>query len=196
MLGSIRAEEEILRLNSLLVGAVAGALATLPMTMVMSRLSRELSDVEEEDLPPETVTENLSSKLGAEGWVEEVGPGLAASIVHYGAGAVAGAAYGPLSKLSRGQPVASGIGYGIAVWAASYGGWLPALRLYPPLKKQSRRRAGLILASHIVWGATLGVLVAATRAVEEASEEAEREARRQKPRPQEPDRTREDVYAL
>ena len=57
-----------------------------------------------------------------------------------------------------GPRLASGIAWGLAVWATSYLHVLPALRLMPkPGRDESGRQVG-IAVSHVVYGASLGVL--------------------------------------
>jgi hypothetical protein len=48
--------------------------------------------------------------------------------------------------------------YGLAVWSASYLGWLPAVGLYRSALDDSPRRNLLMLSAHVVWGACLGAL--------------------------------------
>ena len=55
-------------------------------------------------------------------------------------------------------PIASGVGYGLAVWAGSYLGFLPALGLHPPATRESPGRNVMNIGAHLVWGATLGAV--------------------------------------
>lgn len=43
---------------------------------------------------------------------------------------------------------------GAAIWAGSYFGWVPALGILTPASEHPRRRNALMIAAHIVWGAT------------------------------------------
>ena len=77
----------------------------------------------------------------------------AATLAHFGFGAAAGAAYGAL----RNEPtLASAIRYGLAVWTVSYFGWVPAFGFLTPAHRHPVRRSALMIAAHVVWGATLG----------------------------------------
>jgi hypothetical protein len=85
-------------------------------------------------------------------------PNLAATLAaHFGFGAATGALFAAGSKeLQHQYPVAAGIGYGLCVWAGSYLGWVPGLRLMPPATRQPAARNIMMIAAHVVWGATLG----------------------------------------
>lgn len=51
-----------------------------------------------------------------------------------------------------------GIVFGLSVWAASYEGWLPVANVLPPAHRDKPGRASSIIAAHIVYGITLGLL--------------------------------------
>ena len=71
---------------------------------------------------------------------------------HFIYGAVAGAMYPLLTRMR--SPVA-GAGYGVAVWIISYLGWLPIAHLLAPATRHPLKRNLLMVAVHVVWGATL-----------------------------------------
>ena len=79
---------------------------------------------------------------------------------HVGYGTTVGALYGPLSQRVKGPAVVKGMGYGVVVWAVSYLGLLPALGLMRPATQHAPQRNALMIAAHLVWGATLGLLTA------------------------------------
>jgi uncharacterized membrane protein YagU involved in acid resistance len=78
---------------------------------------------------------------------------------HFGYGAATGAIYAPMAIENRWPPLIGGVGFGLAVWAASYLGLLPAVRLLSPATEHPLRRNALMITAHAVWGATLGLLV-------------------------------------
>ncbi|HAE50229.1 MAG: hypothetical protein CMO30_07955 [Tistrella sp.] len=41
------------------------------------------------------------------------------------------------------------------MWAASYLGWIPAARILKPATRHPWRRNLLMIAAHLVWGASL-----------------------------------------
>jgi len=70
--------------------------------------------------------------------------------------------FGPLSlreSFRRDLPTrpkqAGGSGYGLAIWAASYLGWIPAAGILTPATKHRASRNLLMLAAHVVWGTAL-----------------------------------------
>ena len=70
-------------------------------------------------------------------------------LAHLGYGALTGALYAALPR----RP--SGFVYGPAIWALSYLGWLPGLRILKPAQHHPAKRNLLMLAVHLVWGGTL-----------------------------------------
>jgi uncharacterized membrane protein YagU involved in acid resistance len=138
-------------------GAAAGLAATVPMTAVMEGVRRILPPHEQDPLPPRQITERAAEAAGVADDMTEGEKDAAAAASHFAFGAGAGALYGLLAPhLPRGT--AGGVAYGLAVWAGSYLGWLPAAGLYKrPEHEPAGRHADLIL-SHIVWGVALGLL--------------------------------------
>ena len=59
--------------------------------------------------------------------------------------------------------------YGLGVWAMSYLGWIPAVRILTPAHRHPLRRNLLMIAAHIVWGLTLSKSL---REMENAADEA------------------------
>jgi hypothetical protein len=54
-------------------------------------------------------------------------------------------------------PAAAGVSWGLAVWAGSYQGWLPAAKILRPATEQPARRTLLMIGAHVVWGMVLGI---------------------------------------
>lgn len=73
-----------------------------------------------------------------------------------------GAAYGVAAAL---RPAlagpATGVAAGLAVWAGSYLGWLPAAGLHPSPGRDRPGRPAAMVASHAAFGAALGAGVRA-----------------------------------
>ena len=144
----------------LLAGALAGLAATVPMTIAMEAMHRRLPRRQRYPLPPRKVTMRAAGAAGVRHKLDEserLGLTLAA---HFGYGTGAGALYGPLSRSVKGPAAVKGMGYGLLVWAGSYLGLLPALGLLSPATDHPPRRNALMIAAHLVWGATLGLLTA------------------------------------
>lgn len=140
------------------IGAVAGVVATAAMTLAAQALFRRLPKAERYPLPPRELTERVAGWAGVRGRLGE--PGLKATTLasHFGFGAAAGGLYAPLFLGGRPPPMANGVGYGLAVWAASYLGWIPALGLLRPATEHPARRTALMIAVHVVWGSVVGLV--------------------------------------
>jgi uncharacterized membrane protein YagU involved in acid resistance len=80
------------------------------------------------------------------------------ALAHFAFGTAAGAVYGAAFG-SRRASVGSGLAYGLAVWAAAYGVGLPSLGLHPAATQDTDDRNEVLIASHAVWGAVLGMFV-------------------------------------
>lgn len=143
--------------RDLVIGAAAGIAATIAMTVVADRLHRRLPQRERYPLPPRELTERSARAVALDRQLGERGLQAASLASHFGFGAAAGALY-PLCPGRERHPVASGVAYGLAVWTASYFGWVPALGLLPPADEHPRRRSALMIVVHVVWGGTLGLL--------------------------------------
>lgn len=148
-----------------IAGALAGFLATLPMTAVMSAGRRRLPAAERYPMPPRLITERMTG--GHDG--EEAQRRLTA-LLHYAYGAASGAAYACLAEPGR-TGAATGTAYGLLVWAGSYLGWIPAAGILHPATRHPRDRVAVMLAAHVVWGGGTGLL---TRLLEETGRHEDR----------------------
>jgi hypothetical protein len=144
--------------RELCAGAAAGAIATLPMTAVMEGVRRTLPRSEQDPIPPRQITERAAESAGIADDMTDRQKDAATAAAHLGFGAGAGALYGLLGRLLPGGPAAGGVGYGLAVWASSYLGWLPATGLYKHPRDEPAGRHAKTILSHAVWGACLGLL--------------------------------------
>jgi uncharacterized membrane protein YagU involved in acid resistance len=145
-------------MNSVVRGAVVGAAATLPMSMVMGA-GHEAKALGMS--PPRKITERLISALGR--WPQREHRQGVSLANHFLFGAVAGAAFSPaLGRVATG-PLRIGIGavYGAAIWATMYGHVLPALGLMATPARDRPGRPLVMLAAHLVYGAALGALTPA-----------------------------------
>ena len=141
-----------------LAGTLAGLVATLPMTAAMELLHRQLPAHQRHPLPPREVAMNALGTLGLRHRQDETTRTLLSVATHFAVGATAGTLYPTVARALPGGPVAKGVAYGLAVWAGGYLGLLPATGLLSPATEHPRRRTALMVASHVVWGATLGLL--------------------------------------
>jgi uncharacterized membrane protein YagU involved in acid resistance len=138
---------------SVLAGVVAGIAATVPMSVVMELMHRQLPRRERYPLPPRRIIDSVVIRAGLDEEVDEVTRRELALLNHFAYGAAVGAAYGPIADRVPVHPAITGIGYGVGVWAVSYLGWVPALGILEPATEQPVRRNALMIAAHMVWGA-------------------------------------------
>jgi len=151
-------------LTSVIAGSVSGCVATLPMTLAMEVMHRQLPVHEQYPLPPRQITDNLADDVGINPSLDEQSRTQAALVAHFAFGAAMGALYGGLgTRLPVPEP-ARGALLGIGVWAGNYLGFLPSVGLLSPATQHPLRRSALMITAHVVWGVTTGLLLsAATR---------------------------------
>jgi len=152
---------------TLLHGAVAGCIATAPMTVVMTVLHRLLPRPEQYPLPPSEIVEQIEETIGMEQHIDPEQHVAVTLLGHFGYGAAVGVGYALLRRHLPFGRIANGIVYGLGVWTVSYLGLLPAAGLLTPATEHPARRNGLMIAAHVVWGAAtawvFALLQAATK---------------------------------
>jgi uncharacterized membrane protein YagU involved in acid resistance len=77
---------------------------------------------------------------------------------HFGYGALMGGVYAGVTDKHSAGGAGRGVAFGLAVWAGSYLGVLPALGIRGPLRRSFRDDHVQLVAAHVVWGAALGWL--------------------------------------
>ncbi len=130
-------------------GAAAGSVATGAMSALMLAASRLVGEQ-----PPDAIAKKAADAVGASP-TESQADALAVAL-HMGFGATIGAAYSLLPRV--GPPVARAVAVSMAVYAASYQGWMPALNILPPASKDKPARPAVMAAAHVVYGAALGLV--------------------------------------
>ncbi|MDB5105955.1 MAG: conserved rane protein of unknown function [Fibrobacteres bacterium] len=152
--------------SGLVAGTLSGLAATLPMTAAMRRIRRREPREWLKALPPRKITLRLAHRAGLGKKLDRDDKRRLIALSHYGYGAAAGGLYGLLPGRMP------GILYGLAVWAISYLGLMPALSLYRPANRDASSRNRLMILSHLVWGAFLGMgmrLLAAQAGTEDSA---------------------------
>jgi hypothetical protein len=149
------------------VGAVAGALATLVMSvpMVAARRAGLLPSLPPHDITDEVV-ERTSMIEGISG-TDRRALGWAA---HVAFGILAGALYALLRWRTRpaiGDP-ATGVAFALSVWTVSYLGWVPALGALPSAVQDRPGRPATMITAHVVFGLVLGQLLGRWRSQDRA----------------------------
>jgi hypothetical protein len=142
-----------MEIKRVVAASAGGVLATVAMSGWM--LAGQLVSRHGEQ-PPKRLVRGVAGRAGIP--TKRRGPAtvLVTGAAHLGFGAAAGALYGALVPRSS---VPRGAAFGLAVWATSYAGWIPALGLLPPPHKDRPGRARTISSAHIVYGAALGALL-------------------------------------
>ena len=144
--------------RKLLKGALAGFVATVPMSLSMLLGWMLLPRREKYHLPPRLITEEITERVGIEDEMSEDQLIVATVASHFGYGALIGSIY---ALFEQKLPIYSGfkgVLAGLTIWAGSYLGWLPALDILSPATKHPWRRNLMMILAHVVWGATLGAV--------------------------------------
>lgn len=143
--------------SSLVRGALAGGIATVPMTMTMARLFQSLPENQKtEPLPPGQIVSNLEDRAGLD--PDRHTHETVTSVAHFAYGAGCGAIYGLLSAKWSARPLVKGSAFGLGIWAISYLGFLPATGLLPSALRQPKSRNFLMIVAHLIWGTALARL--------------------------------------
>ena len=132
----------------LVCGAIAGFVATAPMTAVMHRVHRRLDGEDRYPLPPREIVGSVAPPLRKEAATSTT---LAA---HFAYGALSGAA---LAAVMRKPTLGGGVAGGLSIWLASYLGWIPAFGILKPAIDHPAPRNALMNLAHIVWGAAYAI---------------------------------------
>jgi uncharacterized membrane protein YagU involved in acid resistance len=158
------------------MGAAAGVVATVPMTIVMEELHRVLPGEHEGPLPPREVTENVYDKLSRRHDATEDSLEQATVLAHYAFGGAAGALFPLVAPRQRTAAVGAGLLYGAVVWSGSYLGLLPAFGVRHHAKHDATSRNAMMIAAHLVWGATLGLVLSSRPGLRAASRKPDQPA--------------------
>ena len=146
--------------SRLLIGAIAGFAGTMAMTSAMRRLHRRLPPEERYPLTPREIVDSTAEAAGAD-LSNEAAKDLTTA-AHFAYGAACGAL---IAAMNPNPSKKTGAAAGVAVWVASYMGWIPALNVLEPATKHPPRRNLLMIGVHLVWGSATA---AAMRELREA----------------------------
>ena len=139
-------------------GALAGLIATIPMTLFMLLMHRLLPRWQKYALPPERITHELSERAGTDKFLDKPRLLGATLVSHFGYGAFMGTLYGMLRKRVKLPAAVKGSIFGVIIWAGSYLGWLPAMDMAAAGTEEPLRRNALMIGAHVIWGATTGII--------------------------------------
>jgi putative membrane protein len=130
------------------------------MTIVMEELHRILPGEHEGPLPPREVTEGVYERIGGDvARTPEESLEQATVVAHYAFGGAAGALFPIIAPRRLPAALGAGVLYGMAVWTGSYLGLLPALGVRHHARHDPPGRTVLMIAAHVVWGATLALVL-------------------------------------
>lgn len=145
--------------NDIFIGAAAGVVATVPMTIAMEELHRLLPPERDEPLPPREVTEGLYEHFDDVEDAPEERLEKLTFLLHYAFGGATGALFPLVAPRRLPAAVGAGMLYGLAVWSGAYLGLLPRIGVRHHAKHDSVERSITMIAAHVVWGATLGLIL-------------------------------------
>src|SRR5215213_2127761 len=116
-----------LSLRKSLQGAMAGLVATAPMSIFMLVGWKLLPRYEKYHLPPRLITEEITERVGIEDRLNEKELVGLTIFSHFGYGALFGWLYAIFEQRVPLHASLKGALTGLGVWAGSYLGWLPIL---------------------------------------------------------------------
>lgn len=136
------------------IGAAAGLVGTAALQAVRSvgqRVAPQASPPMSEE-PGEYMVKQAQSAL-PKSVRSEVGQGLktaASTLLSFGYGSAGTALYSAMRE--RPSMLLDGAALGAGIWAIGYLGWLPALRLTPPVTEQKPGQVAMSVVQHIAFG--------------------------------------------
>lgn len=141
-------------LNSLVRGFISGALGGLAGAYAMNQLPSE-QQADPQPLSDEDATVKTAKQISRTFFNKELTPQekqWAGPAVHYGFGALMGAAYGVLAESSPPASIGFGTTLGTALWFAADEIAVPAFGLSGPASAYPPAVHMRALASHLVYG--------------------------------------------
>jgi hypothetical protein len=150
-------------MNRVLTGATASVAAAVPMMAYWEYMHRSLEGEPPRPLPPREIVEAALVKAGLSRQASEIDVQRLTLAAHFGYAASTGALFGVFAPRTPFAGIGAGIAFGLAVWSGSYLGWLPATGMRQPVRYDMPSRTRLMITSHILWGATLGLFTALGR---------------------------------
>jgi uncharacterized membrane protein YagU involved in acid resistance len=146
----------------LLIGGIAGFVGTMAMTSAMRRMHARLPEEERYPLTPREIVDSGAKQLGVP-LTNEAAKDVT-TLSHF----LYGAAMGAMIAAANPDPKKrTGAAAGVAVWLASYMGWIPAVGTLEPATKHPVRRNALMIAAHLVWGSATAATIRELRLARE-----------------------------
>ena len=139
-------------------GAIGGTIGTVPMTLFMLAMHRLLPRWQRYALPPEEITHEAAEKAHVREHMTKEQVLGATLLSHFGYGASMGSLYSILTERLPVSTLIKGAVFGLLVWVGSYLGWLPAANFPAEAPEEPLRRNTLMIAAHLIWGATTAIV--------------------------------------
>ena len=134
--------------QNLLKGALAGLIGGLVATAAKTAAEKFYPPrTHGEPEPPAVMAEKIGQPKP-----ETTQKKLVEESIHWGFGALAGAAYGVMAELYPQVTAKGGATFGLALMTVTHEGALPALGLSEPPEKQEGRERRSEMATHVVYG--------------------------------------------
>jgi len=144
-------EQEPVLAKSLAKGLLAGLIAGLAATAAKSIAEKIYPPrTHGEPEPPEVLAERISDEVGVS--LSSAEKAVAVETIHWGFGALTGAAYGALAEYFPAATAKEGASFGMALAALTHETALPAMGLSAEPEDQTARERTSEMASHVVYG--------------------------------------------
>ena len=143
-----KAEERVLA-KSLVKGMLAGLIGGLVATAAKS-IAEKIYPPRTHGEPPAVLAERVSGGMGHQLSAGE--KTVAAEAIHWGFGALTGAAYGGLAEYFPAATAKDGASFGLALGGLTQEGALPAMGLAAEPEDQTMRERSSEMATHVVYG--------------------------------------------
>lgn len=148
--------------------ALRGALAGIAATAAMTRIARDWVQIRHPDTElhyhPLTNLQWLVQKVGRRRPLPEHAAVPLAHALHYGYGALAGAAFAvSLDEAGRFPWALRGGAYGLFLWTVSFCGYVPLLGIYKPAWRFEAQEREVTLLAHGSYGIALAAVLEALR---------------------------------
>ncbi len=130
--------------KGLLAGAVAGLVATAAKSLA-EKIYPPRTHGEPE--PPEVLAEKIAGHP-----LDDETKHIAAETIHWGFGALTGAAYGALAEFYPAATAKEGATFGLALMSLTHESALPSMGLSAPPEEQTGREHKSEAASHLIYG--------------------------------------------
>jgi putative membrane protein len=141
-------KEIAVRQKSLLKGIIAGLIGGLIATAAKTCAERLYPPRQHGEAEPPLL---LAEKIAGH-HLAEPGKTIAAESIHWGFGALTGAAYGGLAEFYPAATDKGGASFGMVLASLTHDGLLPAMDLSAPAGQQAPREHTSQMATHLVYG--------------------------------------------